>query len=257
MKRKKRVVRVGLIKFMPKKWNLKYNWGQFEKLAVRTAEEGVQLICTSECMLDGYVPTLKKSWSKKRFREISQSLTGDNYLRRAKELARECKVHIIFGFTELGKGGSYNSAALIDDKGKLSGCYHKTHLPAQDVKFLPGKGLPVFDTSLGKIGILICADRWWPEAARTLLIKGAELIMIPMYGSWDINNEWAMRTRSTENECFLCVIDPNVAFICDPAGNLLAKLQSNVPDVLVHDIDMSVIPKFRMGLRRPDIYKIK
>ena len=116
--------------------------------------------------------------------------------------------------------------------------------------------LPVWNTSLGKIGILICNDRWWPEAARTLLVRGAELLIIPMYGSWGLENEWGMRTRTLENECFLCLIDPNAAFICAPEGGLIAKLQNNIPDVLVHDIDLSRIPFLRMKYRRPDIYEI-
>ena len=254
-KQKTHTLRVGLIKFVPKKWSLTYNWNIFEKLAVRAADQGAQLISTPECILDGYVATAT-GWSKKRFREISQSLDGDNYLARTKELAKRLSIHIIFGFTELAENGSYNSAALISDKGKLLGCYRKTHLVAQDERFLPGDDLPVWDTSLGKIGILICNDRWWPEAARTLLLRGAELLVVPMYGSYGLENEWGMCTRTVENEFFLCIIDPMAAFICAPEGKLVAKLQNNIPGVLVHDIDLSQVKKFRLKYRRPDIYKL-
>ena len=255
-KQKTRKLRVGLIKFVPKKWSLAYNWTIFEKLAVRAADQGARLICTSECILDGYAAAAKTGWTKKRFKEISQSLDGNNYLARAKELAKNLSVHIIFGFTELAEKGSYNSAALIDDKGTLLGCYRKTHLVACDERFLPGNDLPVWNTSIGKIGILICNDRWWPEAARTLLLRGAELLVVPMYGSWGLENEWGMRTRTVENEFFLCLADPRAAFICAPEGKLAAKLQNNIPSVLVHDIDLSQVKNFRMKYRRPDIYKL-
>jgi len=250
----KQMVRVGLIKFVPKKWNLAYNWNTFERLAVRAAEQGARIICTIECMLDGYVVVAKRGFTRKRFREISQSLTGDNYLAKARGLAKELGLHIVFGFTELAEKGSYNSAALIDNRGELLGCYHKTHLPGQDEQFLPGMDFPVWKTALGNIGILICADRWWPEAVRSLLVRGVQLLMLPTYGSWDLNNEWAMRTRSTENEIFICHVNPYVVFITNPKGDLVAKLQNNIPDVLVHDIDLSQVDNFRKKLRRPDIY---
>ena len=256
MKKKKRIVRVGFIKFVPKKWNLKYNWKMFKKLACQAANQGSQLICTPECILDGYVTDTKAGWSKKRFKEISQTLDGENYLTRAKELANNLEVHLVFGFTELAKSGSYNSAALIDDKGKLMGCYHKSHLAGTDKRYLAGEELPVFKTKVGNIGILICADRWWPETARTLRLKGAELLMIPTYGKRDLHNEWTMRIRSYENQFFLCLADPHAALITDPKGETVAKLQSNLPGVLVYDINLSDVKNDRIKNRRSDIYEV-
>jgi len=253
---KKRIVRVGMIKFVPRKWNLKYNWTMLEKLALQAVYQGAQLICTPECILDGYVTGINNRWSKKRFKEISQSLDGDNYLARAKEFAKNHSIHLVLGFTELAENGSYNSAALIDDKGKLLGCYHKTHLAGTDTRYLPGMDYPVWKTTLAKIGILICADRWWPEAARTLVLRGAELLMIPTFGKRDLHNEWTMRVRSYENGCFLCLADPHAALITNPRAETIAKLESNVPGVLVNDIDLSELDNFRNKNRRSDIYDL-
>ena len=252
----RRIVRVGMIKFVPRKWNLKYNWTMFKRLAIQAVDRGAQLICTPECILDGYVTDLKTGWSKKRFSEISQSLDGDNYLAFAKTFAKNHAIHLVFGFTELAQNGSYNSAALINDKGKLLGCYHKTHLSGTDKRYLPGMDYPVWKTALGKIGILICADRWWPEAARTLALRGAELLMVPTFGKKDLHNEWTMRVRSYENGCFLCLADPHAALITNPRAETIAKLESNLPGVLVNDIDLLELDNFRKKNRRSDIYDV-
>jgi predicted amidohydrolase len=252
---KKRLVRIGLIKAVPKKWDLRGNWKIFEQLAESAVQKGAQIICTPECFLDGYVTTEKKGWSRERFCRISQSLTGKNYLWKAKEFAREHRVHVIFGFTERAKNGSYNAAAVISDSGGILGCYHKTHCNSHDLRYIPGDDFPVWNTALGKIGVLICADRCWPEAARTLRVRGAEIIMISTYGSWNLDNEWWMRTRAFENECVVCFAHPNVGFIVDGEGQLVAKLQSNVPDVLVHDVDIAANPNWRFKARRADIYE--
>lgn len=247
---------MGLIKAVPKKWDLRGNWKTFEQLAESAVQKGAQIICTPECFLDGYVTTDKKGWTKERFRSISQSLTGKNYLWKAREFACKHKVHLVFGFTEGSKGGNYNSAALISDNGQLLGCYHKTHCNAHDQKYLEGNDYPVWETPLGKIGILICADRCWPEGARTLRVRGAEIIVIVSYGAWHSENEMWMRTRAFENECVVCFAHPNVGFIVDGEGQLVAKLQSNVPDVLVNDVDIAANPNWRFKARRADIYEI-
>jgi len=252
-------IRVGLINAIPEVWALEANWCTFEDLATQAAEQGAQLICTPECFLDGYVVEQdEEGWTEERFRSISQSLEGNNYLRRARDFARQHQVHLVFGFTELAESGSYNSAALINDQGELLGCYHKTHLMSHDaVRFLPGQELPTWETDLCKIGIMICMDRNFPEVARTLKIRGAEVIMVPAYGGWSLANEWKVRTRACDNECFVCFVHPRVAFIATPEGELAAKLDSEEPDVLIHHLDPSTIAdaEVKFPHRRPDLYE--
>jgi len=241
---------------VPKLWDLEANWCIFEELATRAVTRGAQLICTPECFLDGYViGEDEEGCSEERLRSISQSLEEDNYLRRARDFAREHQVHLVFGFTELAEGGSYNAAALIDDQGEVLGCYHKTHLLFHDVRFLPGQKLPVWETDLGKIGIMICMDRNFPEVARTLRIRGAEVIMVPAYGGWGLSNEWRIQQRARENQCFVCFTHPRAAFVGDPQGELVAKLESSIPGVLVHDLDLSAISEEMLTHRRPELYE--
>lgn len=250
-----RVVRVGLIKAMPVKWDLVANWATFEALFRRAAERGAQIVCTPECFLDGYVAPDEAGWPEPGFRDVAQTLDGD-YLTRARRLAAEHGVHLVFGFTERSEAGCYNAAALIGPSGEILGVYHKTHLLDHDTRYLPGEGLPVWETALGRIGIMICADRRWPETARTLRLRGAEIIMNPTYGMWHLDNEWWMRTRSYENELFICFTHPNVALVTGPKGELAAKLQSNVPDVLIHDIDLAQGLERMVQARRPEIYDL-
>ena len=251
-----RIVRVGLIKAVPRKWDIESNWKAFERLGTEAVRRGTQIICTPECFLDGYVAPDSNGFSKTRFYSIAQSLRNGDYIKQAKDFARTNHVHLIFGFTERAEDGCFNSAAYIDEKGVLLGCYHKTHLLDHDLCYLPGNDFTVWETSLGRIGIMICADRRWPETARTLKVKGAEIIMNPTYGMWHLDNEWWMRTRSYENELYICFTHPQVALVTDPGGKIAAKLQSNIPDVLVHDINLSNMPDEMFPHRRADIYEL-
>jgi predicted amidohydrolase len=105
-----------------------------------------------------------------------------------------------------------------------------------------------------KAGMVICADRRWPETIRTLRVKGAEIALTPTYGMWHLDNEWWMRTRSYENEMFVCFAHPNVALITNPQGQVEAKLQTNVPSVLIHDIDLNQTTTHMLKDRRPELY---
>jgi predicted amidohydrolase len=145
---------------------------------------------------------------------------------------------------------------MVDRHGRVAGHYHKTHLQTQDLRFNPGDDLPVFDMPWGKTGVLICADRRWPETARVLRLKGAGVVLIPSYGMWHEENEWWMRTRTYENENFIAFVHPNVAFISNPEGKIMAKLQSNVPGMLVSDIDLTQVrDTTHIKDRRPELYK--
>ncbi len=249
-------VRLGLFTGMvPVRWDLEANWRAFEKAFLSHAGEKIDLVVTPECFLDGYVAEAK-DWSLERFSRIAQDPSTSPYIARVRALARKYNTSIVFGFTEDGHGKFYDCALLVDEKGEITGHYHKTHLQDCDLRFSPGEDLPVFETAWGKSGILICADRRWPETARVLRIRGARIVLIPAYGMWHLDNEWWMRTRSYENENFLAFVHPQVAFVSDPQGQIAAKLQTNVPSMLVCEIDLSqVSDKAHIRDRRPELYE--
>lgn len=247
-------IRLGLFTAMPVKWDLEANWRTFRDTVEAYSEQGVDLVVTPECFLDGYAASAK-DWTPERFDEIAQEAGASPYLARLRRLAKTHRLWILFGYTEKRDGKYYNAALLVDREGRTAGQYYKTHLQNHDLRFAPGEDLPVFDTPWGKLGILICADRRWPETARVLRLKGARLTLIPSYGMWHLDNEWWMRTRSYENENFLAFTHPNVAFVSDPGGRIVAKLQSNVAGMLVCDLDLSKVTGTKhIRDRRPDLY---
>lgn len=247
-------IRVGLIKAVPVKWDVDRNWSTVEQLIRRIADRGVDLFCTPECFLDGYV-TPEDDWTRERFLSIAQTEGDSSYIERARQLVRELKVWLLLGLTERVGERCYNAAFLFDRGGEVVGKYYKTHLQHHDLRYTVGVDLPVFDTEFGMLGIMICADRRWPETARTLRIKGARLIMNPTYGMWHYDNEWWMRTRSYENELYICFTHPKVSLITGPKGEVAAKLQSSVEDVLVEDLDLSQVTSNMIKDRRPKLYR--
>ncbi len=251
-----RKLKIGMLKAMPAKWDVKGNWAIFKEQFKRHQDEGIEVFITPECFLDGYAVT-ENDWTIEKFAEIAQDVNNSEYIQQVRELAKQAKTYIVFGFTELLYNLFYNCALLVGSDGEIIGKYHKTHLQNHDHRFAPGQSLPVFETDLGCFGILICADRRWPESMRTITLRGAEICLMPTYGMWHIENEWWMRTRAYENQMFVCFTHPNVALITGPGGELEAKLQSNVSDVLIHEVDLTrVKDDNHLKDRRPELYDI-
>jgi predicted amidohydrolase len=249
-------VTIGMLKAMPRKWDVEGNWAIFQEQLKRHQGDGIDVFITPECFLDGYAAT-EKDWTAQRFAEVAQNLGDSKYIQRVRDMARQTRAHIVFGFTELLDGFFCNCALLVGTDGEVIGKYHKTHLQGHDRRFAPGQDLPVFDLDIGRVGMVICADRRWPESIRTLRLKGAKICLMPTYGMWHLDNEWWMRTRAYENQMFICFTHPNVALIANPKGEIDAKLQSNVPDVLVHQIDLSEAKDDNhLADRRPELYGV-
>ena len=256
MTRKKRKVTVGMLKAMPAKWDVEGNWAIFEAEFRKHRGDGIDVFVTPECFLDGYAVT-EDNWTIRRFTKAAQEVEDSPYIRRVRDMARRAKISVVFGFTERLDGHFYNAALLIGRNGKVVGKYHKTHLQNHDHRFARGTDLPVFDLDFGRVGMVICADRRWPESIRTLRLKGAEVCLMPTYGMSHIENEWWMRTRSYENQMFVCFTHPGVALITNPKGGLEAKLQSNRPDVLVHEMDLTEVHDGNhLANRRPELYGV-
>lgn len=248
-------VRMGVFKAIPKKWEVAENWETFEGLIRRCKDDKVDIFVSPECFLDGYVVT-EQDWTEEKFTEVAQKIDDSPYIDRLRELAVSAKAYIMFGLTERVEERFYNCALIVGRDGKIEGKYYKTHLRDHDKRFAPGMELPVFELDFGLVGIVICADRVWPETIRVLRLKGAEIALVPAYGEWGLENEWRMRVRAHENEMFVCFAHPNVALIANPKGEVAAKLQSNVPDVLIQDINLDEVASSRIRDRRPDLYGI-
>ncbi|MBI4557999.1 MAG: carbon-nitrogen hydrolase family protein [Candidatus Hydrogenedentes bacterium] len=250
------VIRLALMKAVPEKWGLEANFEVFLRLLSETGGKQVDVFVTPECWLDGYAAPDKERYSPERLRTVAQDLKNSPYLARVAEEARTRAMYVCFGFTSLEKGKIYNAAGLWAPCGKLVGVYHKTHLQTHDLQFSPGKLIPVWPTSWGPIGIMICADRRWPETARTLRLQGARLILNPTYGFCGEFNEAMMRTRSYENQCFIAFAHPRTSLVTGPKGQVIAKREDDQPGVLICDLDLTQArDDNHLEDRRPKLYK--
>jgi len=248
--------RIALMAGVPEKWNLEANFEVFLRLLEEADEAGAEIFVTPECWLDGYAAPDKGS-TPERLRAVAQDLEASAYLKRVASEAKTRGMFICFGFTSLEGGEIYNAAGLWGADGERIGVYHKTHLQAHDLQYAPGQSLPVWPTPWGPVGIMICADRRWPETARTLRLKGAKLILNPTYGMHHEANECWMRTRGYENQCFIAFAHPKVGFVVGPDGGLVAKQEDEGPGLLVCDVDLTrAKDDNHLRDRRPELYQI-
>ena len=183
-----RTIRASAISFKPAKWDKAGNADKIEAFFVEAAKEDPDLIVTTEGALEGYVinDVLERPELEQRVYEVAEPMDGP-YIRRFEALARKLETCLVFGFAELVGSSVYNTAVFIDHRGEISGKYHKTQFAEGTVDSCRfncvGKTLRAFDTPVGRVGIVICNDRWNPRITRTLVLDGARLILIPSYGS--------------------------------------------------------------------------
>lgn len=254
-------VRLALLRATPEKWNLESNFRVFLEGIEMAARQRASVFITPECWLDGYASPAKDSTPDK-IRGIAQDLTTSAYLKVVAERAKAHHMFVCFGFTSLEGGRAYNTAGLWDTNGQLVGVYHKTHLQNHDLQYAEGTGLPVWSTPWGPVGIMICADRRWPETTRVLRLQGAKLILNPTYGFFNDLNEAMMRTRAYENQCFIAFAHPKQSLVTGPNGKVLAKEESAEEEasqarVLICDIDLSQAKDDNhLRDRRPEIYRV-
>jgi predicted amidohydrolase len=250
------VIRLALLHGVPKKWDLDANFQVFLNALEEADAKRADLLITPECWLDGYAAPDPESTPEK-LRSVAQELMSSPYLKRVSEEARNRRMRICFGFTSIENGKIFNAAGLWDEAGKLIGVYHKTHLQKHDLQYSFGEGLPVWPTERGPVGILICADRRWPEAVRALRLQGARLILNPTYGFHGDLNEAIMRTRSYENQCFIAFAHPEESLVTGPRGQIVAKEKTNEPGVLCCEINLAEArDDNHLRDRRPELYGV-
>ena len=261
-KRKTRNVRVAMVKAESRWGDVAANIRLLESLTRPLARSGVDVVITPECFLDGYMVRERKRITRKKLAACAMKGPDDPVVRRAARLARFLKSHLVLGASEKSADGKLRNAAyLVGRRGDLIGTYYKVHTSQF---YEPGGELPVFETDFGRVGVVICADRRWPENIRCLRLKGAEMILNPTWGMMGDLNTTIMRTRAYENGMPICFAHPRKSLICLADGSVGAVLESNQAGVLVHDVDLSLNVKSgkrkdRAGShpvqnRRPDLY---
>jgi predicted amidohydrolase len=142
------------------------------------------------------------------------------------QLARDGSCYVLGCFLEALDERIYNTAVLFSPNGSIAGKYQKTHLPpVEQLLLTPGNDLPVFETEIGHVGVLICYDMMTPEVMRTLALKGADLICWPSlgYGWWDEAGDFTIRSRAHDNQVYLLGALPTHSCIVDPYGDVIAS----------------------------------
>lgn len=258
----------------------KANVGKVTELVLAAAKRGAQVILLPELFENVYFCTLEKD----EYFSLAKPFAGHPTIKHFSEMARDLKVALPVSFFERDGQCYYNSVAMIDADGTTLGVYRKSHIPdgpgyEEKYYFRPGNtGFKVWDTKFGKIGVGICWDQWYPEAARSMMLLGADLLMYPTAigtepeePNLDTKDPWqramighavsnvvpvvaANRTGSEIQQTFY-----GHSFICDHRGNKVAELGREETGVITASFDLEAIRRNRAAFgffrdRRPDLY---
>jgi predicted amidohydrolase len=250
------------------------NLSSLETTVRSEVNQGTELTVFPECYSTGYCfDSLAEAM------EFSESVPGPSTDRVAK-LCAELKTYVVFGMLEKSGGDLFNVAVLIGPDG-LIGCYRKVHLPYLGVDRFTTPGdrpFEVFEAAGVRIGMLICYDGGFPEAARVLSIRGADLIVLPT--NWPPGGsymaEFSINCRAMENGIYFAAVnrigtENGFSFIgksriCSPVGATINSIDDASPGILRTEIDPMIartkrivrVPGKhlidRMADRRPEMY---
>jgi predicted amidohydrolase len=262
--------------FDPHLGDTAYNLSHIQSLLIEAVQKDAQLVVFPECAITGYnFATLADA------RAVAEPVDGPSTTALV-QTCREMNVHLIAGTLRAEGDKLYNSALLIGPGGVI-GVYDKTHLPlcgADKFTTHGDNGLNVYDTPFGKVGMLICYDLRFPEAARTLALRGADVIALPT--NWptgaDTAPEFMVRARAFENRVFVvacnrvgqerdaayigrsCIAAPSGKHLADasPADEQVIYAEVNVEDA--RQKRLVITPgEFEMDFfkdRRPELYAL-
>jgi len=242
---------------------------------------GAKIICLQELYRTRYFP----QWEMKDVFGLAETIPGESTAVFS-DLAKKHEVVIIVPVFEKDETGYYNSVAVIDADGSLQKTYRKVHIPHDPMfyeksYFAAGEEFQVYDTRYGRFAVLICYDQWFPEAARVVALRGAQIIFYPTAIGWIVGEEnpeegdwrdaWETVQRSHAITNSVCVAAVNrvgledgqnfwgSSFVCDSFGRVLAKASDKADEVLVAELDLAKNEVVREGWgffcnRRPDTY---
>jgi predicted amidohydrolase len=267
-------ITVAGIQFDPKIGLVRENLVRILSLIDEVAAQSARLVVFPECALSGYVfDDIDEA------RMASERVPGPS-TRAIVATCKELGVYAIVGMLEDAGDTIYNSAVLCGPEG-LVGVYRKTHLPYLGVDMMTGLGpdpYRVFNTSIGRIGMLICYDLRFPEAARCLALEGADMIAVPT--NWpmgaDTAPDFVAPARAVENRVFIVAVnragtERGASFIgksqiIDPSGRQLAMAQTTDETIITATFDPTLARQKRLiiepgvfemdtvGDRRPELY---
>jgi len=265
----KRIVRIGLVQ-QRAGGDPDHNFARAIEGIREAAARGAQVICLQELFRSWYFCQVEDH----RYFALAESIPGPSTEALGK-VAKELGVVLVASLFERRAAGLYhNTAAILDADGALLGIYRKMHIPDDPLfyekfYFTPGDlGFRAWETRFGKIGVCVCWDQWYPEAARLTALRGAEILFYPTAIGWHpaeraeygerqhASWETIQRAHAIANGCYVVV--PNRtgheapdggdgiqfwgrSFVADPSGAILAKAGSDEEAVLVVEADMELV----------------
>ncbi|WP_459481724.1 N-carbamoylputrescine amidase [Clostridium saccharoperbutylacetonicum] len=266
--------------------NIDENISKAEQFVRDAADKGAQIILLQELFETPYFCQKEKS----DYYVYSSTVEENKAINHFKKIAKELKVVLPISFYEKKNYARYNSIAIIDADGEVLGTYRKSHIPdgpgyEEKFYFNPGDtGFKVWNTRYGKIGVGICWDQWYPEAARCMTLMGAEILFYPTAigsepqdGSIDSKDHWQTCMLGHAASNLIPVIASNrvgieadedskitfygSSFIAGPQGNKIVEADRTEETVLIAEFDLDQLENQRIewGIfrdRRPDLYKI-
>ncbi|MCC5833338.1 MAG: carbon-nitrogen hydrolase [Opitutales bacterium] len=261
-------VRIALIQ-MPFTSDSDANRAQAEVHIREAAAKGAQIICLPEMFTTLY---FCMEQSVDHF-DLAEPIPGPSS-KRLQSLARELDVVLIGPYFEKRAPGIYhNTAVVIDADGTLLGSYRKMHIPQdpgfeEKFYFTPGDlGYRAWETRYGCIGVLICWDQWYPEAARLTAMKGAMILFYPTAIGWLPEEkaelgaaqhtawETVQRGHAVANGCFVAAVNRvgvegntefwGQSFVTNPYGEVLQRAPVSDTYLLIQDCDLQAAEDFR------------
>lgn len=245
--------------------NIERTIGEIEKAAVA----GARLVCLQELFGSLY---FCQSEDHAQF-DLGESIPGPT-TEKICAAAKENEVVVVAGlFERRAPGLFHNSAVVIESDGSILGVYRKMHIPDdphfyEKFYFTPGDtGFKSFQTSVGKVGVCICWDQWFPEAARLTALSGAEILVYPTAIGWQAPEKEAfgasqlaawqtmMRSHAIANGVYVVApnrvgVEDNIefwgnSFMVDPYGNFINHANDSQPETLMADFDLSLVETAR------------
>jgi N-carbamoylputrescine amidase len=234
------------------------------------AQQGAQIVCLQELFASLYFCFEENH----DYFPLAESIPEGDTTQQMQALAQELGVVIIASLFEKRTAGLYhNTTVVIDADGSYLGNYRKTHIPDdpgfyEKFYFTPGDtGYKVFDTKFAKIGVLICWDQWYPEAARITSLMGAEILFYPTAIGWEVGaneevnkeqyNAWQLIQRSHAVANGIPVVSVNRvgvegesdfwggSFIANQMGSLLYLASHDKEENHVQEIDLALSDYYR------------
>lgn len=236
---------------------------------------GADLIAFPEVILDRFFPQVPGDREALKLAEPIPGPTSDAIAAKAREL----EIVTVFNLYEHSQGHRFDSSPVFDADGSLLGITRMIHVTdyagfhEQDYYHPGDKGVPVYETRVGRVGVAICYDRHYPEVMRALGLAGAELVVIPQAGTV---GEWPeglyeaeVRTAAFQNGYFAALANrvglegklhfSGESFLVDPEGRVVARGRSLEEDLVLADVDLSLCAsstarKLFWRNRRPELY---